>query len=237
MTRGPTLRIRVLALTALAAGVLLVAKVGDVGHRLMLGIAPVAAEESAAPGPDAETSAQEPDAAAEQDPSALQFDELTPGDIEILQQLAARRAELDARERDLATREQALVLVEARVAERIDELKALQQGLEALIVEHDQEQEAKLASLVKIYQNMKPKDAAPIFDELETTILLDVIERMKEAKVAPILALMDPDRARTVTQELARRRTLPDPAATASSAPTVAETGPVSESEPASAEN
>ena len=239
-------KIRFLAAAALAAGALVTLKVGEVGHRLVLGVAPVAAEESsdaepaaeAAPGTDtaaedavvepAETLARETAAADEGGDEAnaeggadetVQLDELTPGDIELLQQLAARRNELDARERDLATREQALALVEAEVAGRIDELKGLQAKLEALVIEYDEAQEAKLASLVKIYQNMKPKDAAPIFDALEPDILLDVIERMKEAKVAPILALMDPVRARAVTQDLARRRELPAlPAAASASA-------------------
>jgi flagellar motility protein MotE (MotC chaperone) len=228
--------IRFLAAAAMAAGALVALKAGDVGHRLVLGVAPVAAQESQTPDATVEPSATGSD---ESDASSIsesegtgegggdataeggldetvQLDELTPGDIELLQQLAARRNELDARERELDTREQALALVEAEVAGRIDELKELQAKLEAKVIEYDEAQEAKLASLVKIYQNMKPKDAAPIFNTLEPDILLDVIERMKEAKVAPILALMDPARARAVTQDLARRRELPALPATSS---------------------
>jgi flagellar motility protein MotE (MotC chaperone) len=42
-------------------------------------------------------------------------------------------------------------------------------------------------------------------------VLLDVVERMKERKVAPVLALMNPEKAREVTLELAQRRELPLP--------------------------
>jgi flagellar motility protein MotE (MotC chaperone) len=61
---------------------------------------------------------------------------------------------------------------------------------------------------VKIYETMKPKDAAPIFEQLEMAILLDVIERMKEAKVAPIIAAMDPQKAKSLTTDLVKRRRL-----------------------------
>ena len=53
---------------------------------------------------------------------------------------------------------------------------------------------------------MKPKDAARIFEELDLEVLLQVVQRMKEAKVAPILAAMDPKRATEVTTRLAERR-------------------------------
>jgi len=58
---------------------------------------------------------------------------------------------------------------------------------------------------------MKPKDAARIFEELDMEVLLEVVERMKERKTAPILAQMNPQRAKTVTLELAQRRELPVP--------------------------
>ena len=74
---------------------------------------------------------------------------------------------------------------------------------------HGEKEEQQLNSLVTIYENMKPKDAARIFGELDMVVLLDVIERMKERKVAPILAAMNPKRAKAITIELAQRRDFP----------------------------
>ncbi|MGH6718726.1 MAG: MotE family protein [Alphaproteobacteria bacterium] len=203
-------------MAACALAALVMVKAFDVGQRIPLGIGEVAAADaaetpSASPGADdaaqaAMVATAEGDAA---DAGAVQLDDLTPGDLALLQQLAERRAELDRREQDLATREQALDGVERRVEDKVAELKALLAKLDATIVERDAAQEEQLRSLVKIYENMKPKDAAVILNQLDTTILLDVIDRMKEAKAAPILALMDPERARTVTQDLAHRRELP----------------------------
>ena len=60
--------------------------------------------------------------------------------------------------------------------------------------------------LVKIYESMKPKEAARIFEQLDDAVLIEVAERMKEAKLAPVLASMEPKRAIIVTVELAKRR-------------------------------
>ena len=58
---------------------------------------------------------------------------------------------------------------------------------------------------------MKPKNAARIFERLEMEILLDVVERMREAKTSLIFAAMDPAKAKAVTSRLAERRELPHP--------------------------
>ncbi|MCZ6722083.1 MAG: hypothetical protein O7A65_11160 [Proteobacteria bacterium] len=69
-----------------------------------------------------------------------------------------------------------------------------------------------MGSLVKIYQNMKPKDAARIFNELDFDVLVEVLERMRETSAAPILARMDSERAKALTLELAERGRLPETA-------------------------
>lgn len=132
----------------------------------------------------------------------------TEAEIETLEDLAARREELDRREREMETRDALLQAAEKRIDEKVAELKALKAQIERLVVRYDEAEQAKLQSLVKIYESMKPKDAARIFGELEMDILLDVVERMREQKAAPILAKMDPTRAKAVTAELAQRRRL-----------------------------
>jgi flagellar motility protein MotE (MotC chaperone) len=130
----------------------------------------------------------------------------SPADIDVLQQLADRRAQLEQWASDLAMREQLLKVTETRLEGRLGELNDAQGALKGLLRQYDQEQETKLKSLVKVYEAMKPRDAARIFEQLEMDVLLDVVERMKEAKVAPVLAAMNPDKAKDVTFELAQRR-------------------------------
>jgi flagellar motility protein MotE (MotC chaperone) len=117
---------------------------------------------------------------------------------------------LEERDRELDMRANLLRITETRVQERITELKKIEGRIEGLLKRHDEETETKFRRLVKVYENMKPKDAARIFDILEMTILLEMVERMKEAKMAPILAKMNGDAAKALTIELANRRRLPE---------------------------
>jgi len=134
---------------------------------------------------------------------------LTQSEIELLQQLAERRETLDNREREIEQREGLLQAAEVRINEKVIELQALQATIEQLIKTYDDQQEAKIGSLVKIYENMKPKDAARIFEELDMDTLLLVAERMKERKLAPLMAQMNPEKAKEMTVELAKLRQLP----------------------------
>jgi flagellar motility protein MotE (MotC chaperone) len=133
---------------------------------------------------------------------------MSQSEIDLLQKLAQRRVELESWGSDLSMREQLLKAAEMRIEGKLVELKGLQDSIKTSLKQHDDEQEAKLKSLVKIYETMKPKEAARIFDQLEMPVLLDVIERMKEAKVAPVMAGMESDKAKKLTTELAKRRRL-----------------------------
>ncbi len=57
--------------------------------------------------------------------------------------------------------------------------------------------------------DIQDKEAARIFEQLDMVVLLEVIDRMKERKAAPVLARLSPDRAQEITLELAQRRNLP----------------------------
>lgn len=127
-------------------------------------------------------------------------------ELDLLQNLAKRRDELDVREKELGIKEKALEATEKRISSRLKEMKTLQAEVKTLIDTYTQHQQSDVKSLVKIYENMKPVDAATIFNELEMPILLSVIDAMSERKVAPVLAAMDPKRAKDVTEELAELR-------------------------------
>lgn len=228
-------RIRFLPLTIFAATLMLTIRVGDIWDgidSLMEGAINISEARAQTEQPDAaptENPATEeastmpavepvPGEPAEgattvrQDPTKLITDDptlLTPAEIEILMRLAERRDELAAKSRELEAREGLLRAAELRIERRVAELEDLRGVIEERIKVFDEQQEKKLGSLVKIYENMKPKDAARIFEELEMNTLLEVAERMKERKLAPVMAQMNPERAREVTVELRALRELP----------------------------
>ncbi len=133
----------------------------------------------------------------------------TDAEVKVLQKLADRRDELNKRSRNIDLRETMLVATERRVKDKIAELKKYQTIIQGLLKKHEGQEEKKYRSLVKIYESMKPKDAARIFEQLEMEVFLNVVERMREVRTAPILANMAPIKAKTLTTALAARRNLP----------------------------
>ncbi len=137
-------------------------------------------------------------------------------ELDILQSLSERREVLDERERQIEKKEGLLTIAEQRIEQKIAELKQLQAAIEStrsevekMSASLDSKNKTQLAGLVKTYESMKPKEAARIFDLMDMPVLLDVIDQMKEAKMAPILASMDPAKAKTVTTELAKKSVMP----------------------------
>lgn len=132
---------------------------------------------------------------------------LSAAEKAVLLDLRQRRQELDARETVLGERESVLAAAQDKLSARVEELQGLQQRLEALEADRRRQDDASWQGLVKLYETMKPRDAATIFNDLAMTVLVQVMDRMKDGKAAAVLAAMDPDKARLLTQELARLRT------------------------------
>tara|TARA_R110002072_G_scaffold60051_53_gene152750 strand:+ start:157 stop:852 length:696 start_codon:yes stop_codon:yes gene_type:complete len=221
-------RIRILPLVIFTATLALTLKVGGIWQGDQVAISTATAAEKAkdpdagnkgqksekSPGKDAKGQADKDAAKSSKKKSvgdAFDPTSVTQAEFQVLQRLADRRAEIDKLRGDLALREKLLAATEKKLNTKLAELNGLKSQIESLLKKHDEEQEAKLKSLVKIYETMKPKNAARIFERLEMDILLDVVERMREAKTSLIFAAMDPAKAKAVTSRLAERRELPHP--------------------------
>jgi flagellar motility protein MotE (MotC chaperone) len=61
-----------------------------------------------------------------------------------------------------------------------------------------------------MYETMKPKEAARIFERLDMGVLIDVAKRMQPRKMSAVLAVMDPVAAQELTVELATGDKLPE---------------------------
>lgn len=221
-SRRPTSRRAPLPAVVLAAGLLLSLDPRD-PHRAVPGFAAARAQEPAPASPPPRHEPFTPGPAEPSDhvagdgangspaPVAGLADptRFSPGEIELLQRLSERREALDARERELELRAAALATAEGRLRDQIARLEELRAALEAQLDKRAAVEEERLASLIKIYERMRPKDAAAIFDRLEMPVLLEVVGGMREAKSAPVIAAMDPAKAQRLTTELARRRPQP----------------------------
>lgn len=129
---------------------------------------------------------------------------------ELFRDLSKRREEIESREKALTAREALLLAAEKELDAKLRELNMLRGEIESLLEKQSEEEQARIASLVTIYEGMKAKDAARIFNTLDMDVLMAVISGMSERKSAPILAEMNPERARSVTILMAQQNRLPD---------------------------
>ena len=129
--------------------------------------------------------------------------------MDYLRDLEERRKALEARESDLRAREALLDATQQEMERKYVELKQIRNQIEVLLKQQEDEEQAQIISLVKIYEGMKAKEAAAIFNTLDIDILLRVTMNMSERKASAILAKMNPERAKTLTVMLAEQKSLP----------------------------
>ncbi len=149
-------------------------------------------------------------------PSSIDWQDSDENDIgfssvkaELFETLTKRRKDLDAREYSVERKEALLKAAEHELDRKYKELEKIRDELQALLHQQTEEEKSTIRRLVKIYEGMKAKDAAKIFNTLDMDILIDVTSNMSERKLAPVMASMDPDRARSVTVFLAEEKSLP----------------------------
>jgi flagellar motility protein MotE (MotC chaperone) len=141
----------------------------------------------------------------------------SPGERALLERLQERRQELDARARELDLRESLLKAAEKKLegqggADKAEDAKGEARGdgkadgkTGPMAQRKEDIENARFKSVVTMYEAMKPKDAAKIFDRLDIRVLLEVASQMKPQIMSAILAVMSPEAAERLTVELAAK--------------------------------
>lgn len=130
---------------------------------------------------------------------------LSPAELQVIQNLGARRGQLDAREQALDTQLQLIAAAEQKLNGRIQALNGLKAEIQALVGQVDTQQQAEIDRLVVVYEKMKPKDAGPLMAALDDKVRIPVAAKMKPAALAAILAQMGTAQAKSLSESLARR--------------------------------
>jgi len=158
--------------------------------------------------------AEEP-APAKEDPPAPRpaAPPLTPPSASerlLLERLGERREELQQRSREMEARERMLQEQERKLEERQGQLKASEDTQKAATATKSSGDSSALKNVVLMYETMKPKEAARVFDRLPVEVLLSVVTQMNSRKMAEVLAAMTPENAEKLTVALARRANAPE---------------------------
>ncbi len=123
----------------------------------------------------------------------------------ILERLQSRRQELEARAREIDIRESLLKAAEKRMESRVEELKAAESRITTATEQKAEVDSSRFKGIITMYEGMKPKDAAKVFDRLEMPVLFEIASQIAPRKMSDILGLMSPEAAERLTVELARR--------------------------------
>jgi flagellar motility protein MotE (MotC chaperone) len=128
---------------------------------------------------------------------------LSPAELQVLQSLGDRRGQLDEREQGLDTQLALIAAAEAKVDGKIATMNALKADMQTMLGQLDDKQQAEVDRLVKVYEAMKPADAAARFSLLTDEVRLPIASKMKERSLSAMLAKMPPAEAKRLTESLA----------------------------------
>ncbi len=118
-----------------------------------------------------------------------------------------RAQALNSREQALDRKEAELKALEAELDGKLENLRALEVRMQKLIDSAGTIQDEKMAHLVDVYSNMKPKQAAQVLETLEESIAVRILAGMSGRKAGEILSSVRPDRAAFLSEALTRLQT------------------------------
>lgn len=139
--------------------------------------------------------------------TVVQLDQphMSPSERALLERLSDRRKELEKRQGELDMRDTLLKAAEKKLDERLNELKDAEARIVAATQQKEEAEQQRLKNLVTMYENMKAKDAAKIFDRLDIKLATEVAKLIQPRRMSDILAQMTPESAQKLTVELAKR--------------------------------
>src|SRR5882724_3666842 len=130
---------------------------------------------------------------------------VSPSERAILERLQSRRQEIEARARAVDIRESLLKAAEKRIESRVEELKGVESRIAVSTDQKTEADAARFKGIITMYEAMKPKDAAKVFDRLEMSVLFEIASKIAPRKMSDMLGLMSPEAAGRLTVEMARR--------------------------------
>ncbi|WP_411286630.1 MotE family protein [Phenylobacterium sp.] len=132
---------------------------------------------------------------------------LSPAELQVLQSLGERRGQLDQREGQLDMQLALLAAAEAKLDAKVKALNGLKGDINSLLVQANSKEAAEIDRLVRVFEGMKAKDAAPRMTVLDDSVRLPIAAKMKERALSAVIAQMPANEAKKLTEALAKRFT------------------------------
>ncbi|WP_371168278.1 MotE family protein [Aliiroseovarius sp. 2305UL8-7] len=127
-------------------------------------------------------------------------------DIEIvLAALRGREANIAEQENQIRARLDALALADTEINEKMQALEVAERKLAATIATAETAASDDMQRLTALYENMKPKQAIPLFATMEPQFAAGFLARMNPSDAAQIMAGLDPQTAYAISVVLVGR--------------------------------
>lgn len=178
-------------------GILYYENIENFIQRIEVGVGPTAyAASEAAPAPKA---------GSEASPAAAPEDKREMSDVDLghLQKLTERKKELDAREEELNRLESELQVQRVELEKRLKELEGMRGQISEILENRVKVDAERVETLVQMYTNMKPPQAAKVFETMDEDLAIEILGRMKKKNAADIMNLLNPEKAQTLSEMFA----------------------------------
>lgn len=122
--------------------------------------------------------------------------------------LLAREEQVKLEEDVLRDRQAAIALANAALDRRLQDLAAAEDSLRATVAMVDGAAEDDLARLTRVYEAMKPADAAALFESMTPDFAAGFLARMQPDAAAAVMSGLSPQAAYAISVVVAGRNAL-----------------------------
>ncbi|WP_319545563.1 MotE family protein [Ruegeria conchae] len=132
--------------------------------------------------------------------------ETSAADLQVLlTELLRREVELNQRESMIVDREHALDIADQAIETRLAMLQEAEESLRETVAIAETAAESDLTQLTDVYQSMKPKDAAALFETMDAVFAAGFLSRMPPEAAANVMAGLSPEAAYGISVIMAGR--------------------------------
>lgn len=124
-------------------------------------------------------------------------------DFDFVRDFKERKKALDQKEEELKAWEAEIQTQKSELDTKISEIQKIRKDISAQLEERVKADQAKIDTLVQVYSQMKPSQAAKVFEALDEDLAVDILTKMKKKSAADILNLLKADKAQVLSEKFA----------------------------------
>lgn len=137
------------------------------------------------------------------DAAATSKKEYTQTEWDHFARLNERKRELDAREEELAKMEAEIVEKRKALEKRLSDLENTRAQISQVLQDRVNLDQERIETLVQMYSNMKPSQAAKVFETMDEDLAVEIIGRMKKKNAAEVMNLIKPEKTQIFSERYA----------------------------------